>query len=187
MGRRKNEKNFSELFGHNVAPPARAGSRAEVNHTAAVSWLDTRSEIAWRNGGGDKEIPADVGGRKFREMSSTHFESRKSVEPVEAEQERIYKEEVACWKTPNIMTTASEITRRGNTKDYYGQNESSASRKHRELDSSSGMLNHQRHEYHSRPSQSRGRVDSGEGHWVAGSRPSTAQERKAREMASAIF
>mmetsp|Transcript_35026 Transcript_35026/g.91690 ORF Transcript_35026/g.91690 Transcript_35026/m.91690 type:complete len:412 (-) Transcript_35026:133-1368(-) len=187
VDRRKTEKNFSELFGHSVPPPARASNRAEVNHTSAVSWLDTRSEIAWRNGGGDKEIPADVGGRKFREMSSTHFESRKAVDPVDREQDRIYKEEVACWKTPTIMTTASEITRRGNTKDYYGQNESSGSRKHRELDSSSGMLNHQRHEYQAPPSRSRGRVDSGEGHWVAGSRPTTAQERKAREMASAIF
>jgi len=134
MDRRRGEKNFSDLFGHQVQPPARDGARHELTATRACSFLDTRGEIASRNQGkwkgNDNDDHADVSQqRKDAELDSNLFGfQRPPVERTSANANR----ERACWDTRDVMTSGSEIARRTRGK-MFEEDLSAPGRKQQEL------------------------------------------------------
>jgi len=106
--RRRNEKNFSDLFESQMAPPKKVGQRSEASATQNCSWLDSRSEICFRN----KNPTAVLTGegkpnqKRAKELKSTYFEEKPDT-PLEKQCPYVR----SCYDTTGLMTQKSEIAR----------------------------------------------------------------------------
>jgi len=141
--RRRQEKNFSDLFGSSMGERAPIrGNREEVVGTKTLSFLDTRSEIAVRNKGHWKPDEAEAAvHRKSAECNSNLFDfERPNKPPVEEHVKEIGKNERVCWDTKDIMHSGSEIARRRRCKDHVNdfedsQGRTAGQRKHEDMGS----------------------------------------------------
>lgn len=77
--RRRQEKNFSDLFGTEMGARKEIRGREEVNGTRACSFLDTRSEIATRNKEHWRPDQCDVAGNDLQERPNVD-QRRKEAE-----------------------------------------------------------------------------------------------------------
>lgn len=123
--RRRSEKNFSDLFGHQMGERREIrGQREEVNATRTCSFLDTRSEIGNRN---KEKWRVDESQKAAHRKEAQIHNSRlfghdepdrpptQRPEPIEA-----HHLERSCWDTKDIMHTGSEIARRRRLKEFDG-------------------------------------------------------------------
>jgi len=130
--RRRQEKNFSDLFGTQMGERREIRGREEVIGARTCSFLDTRSEIAarnkehWRPGHSDvegpdlKERPKVSNLRKEAERDSRVFDVTSPQKPrANTEEVEVTGNERACWDTKDIMQSGSEIARRGRLKDFH--------------------------------------------------------------------
>mmetsp|Transcript_54030 Transcript_54030/g.94893 ORF Transcript_54030/g.94893 Transcript_54030/m.94893 type:complete len:471 (-) Transcript_54030:124-1536(-) len=133
MGRRRQEKNFSDLFGTQMGERRELrGNREEVTGTRTCSFLDTRSEIAARNNahwrpdltevdGMDLKEPATVSSlRKQAEGTSGIFNDYEAPSKPQLDRhlEQTFKDERVCFDTRDIMQASSEIARRSRLKEF---------------------------------------------------------------------
>lgn len=142
--RRRGEKNFSDLFGAQMPERSQNHKRAELTASAACGWLDTRSEVAARNSNPHPDIPQAASDKKDKELRSRVFEEecrglpespRKM--PVTAEEREVEQKERVCWTTTSLMSQASEVARRAQSRDFWRTN-SAHQRKLEEM--SSGVI-----------------------------------------------
>jgi len=127
--RRRQEKNFSDLFGTQMGERKGIQGREEVLGTRTCSFLDTRSEIAarnkehWRPGqsevDGVNERPNVTSLRKEAEQDSRLFDHVAPQKPREStERVEVSGNERVCWDTKDIMQPQSELARRARLKDF---------------------------------------------------------------------
>lgn len=120
MNRRRQEKNFSDLFGTEMGERRDVrGNREEILASSKCSFLDPRSEIAARNKEHwkfDDSTSASL--RKKAEGTSTLFNFACPERPSEPEAERVVYHEGACWEAKDAMQTSTEVARRRRQKDY---------------------------------------------------------------------
>lgn len=118
--RRRQEKNFSDLFGTQMGERNQTRDREEVTATRSCSFLDMRSEIAARNKGHWR--PDELDGpsrRKEAEYGSRLFERATAEKPaMEPQVAQVLHGERAAWDTQSSMHGASEIARRQRQKDH---------------------------------------------------------------------
>merc|ERR1712110_391778 len=143
MGRRRQEKNFSDLFGTQMAERSRVGSRHEITGSRTCSFLDTRSEIASRNQSNWRSDDEPHHRRKEAEKCSNLFDRDTPGKPDwEAEHRQVHHHERICWDTRDILQSGSEIARRVRMKDHHhedaGDVQSAYGRKQEDL--SSGQI-----------------------------------------------
>jgi len=143
--RRRQEKNFSDLFGTQMGERRDIRDREEVLGTRTCSFLDTRAEIAvrnkdhWRGGQSDlqgadiQERPRVSNLRKEAETDSSLFERRAPQKPQRNSADKnIDGNERVCWDTSEIMSFQSEIARRSRLKDFE-VSQSAPDRKHQSM------------------------------------------------------
>lgn len=132
MQRRRQEKNFSDLFGTQMGERRDfRGKREEMTATRTASFLDTRTEIAsrnkghWRPGqaeleGADfKEAPNVSNLRKEAELDSNLFDRTSPQRmTVDGAVGQVTGTERVCWDTRDIMQTQAEVARRTRLKDF---------------------------------------------------------------------
>lgn len=146
LPRRRQEKNFSDLFGTQMGERRDIKDREEVLGTHSCSFLDSRSEIATRNKAGWRASHADVQGadqnerpnvaslRTEAEQSSNLFDRGQPQKPrANAADMQVSNDERACWDTKDIMQGGSEVARRSRTKDRNAEDLNSLNRKHEDL------------------------------------------------------
>jgi len=143
--RRRQEKNFSDLFGTQMGERRDIKDREEVLATHSCSFLDSRSEIAARNKAGWRANHSDVQGadqnerpnvaslRTEAEQSSNLFDRGQPQKPrANAADVQVSNDERACWDTKDIMQGGSEVARRSRNKDR-NADVHSQNRKHEDL------------------------------------------------------
>jgi len=129
--RRREEKNFSDIFETKMGERRVVNSREEVLGTRTCSFLDTRSEIAARNkekwrvpqsdlqGTSLKERPNVSALRKEAERDSSLFDRVAPEKPqADADEAKTTGNERVCWDTKDIMQPQSELARRARLKDF---------------------------------------------------------------------
>jgi len=129
--RRRQEKNFSDLFGTQMGERKGVQGREEVNGTRTCSFLDTRSEIATRNKDKWRPGQSDVEGtilqertnvsslRKEAEQDSHLFGHVSPQKPrTNTEELKVTDSERVCWDTRDIMQHQSELARRSRLKEF---------------------------------------------------------------------
>jgi len=150
MPRRRQEKNFSDLFGVQMGERQQVrGKREEVTGTHSCSFLDSRCEIASRNKDhwrpDEHQSPSR---RKDAERGSTLFDFDCPEKPqMDPRQQQVLKMERSCWDSKDGMQATTETARRRRMKDHLGdfddrEGQTHAGRKQESLASSqmrSGM------------------------------------------------
>eukprot|EP00747_Dinoflagellata_sp_TGD_P165092 gnl/TRDRNA2_/TRDRNA2_185919_c0_seq1.p1 gnl/TRDRNA2_/TRDRNA2_185919_c0~~gnl/TRDRNA2_/TRDRNA2_185919_c0_seq1.p1 ORF type:complete len:451 (-),score=67.69 gnl/TRDRNA2_/TRDRNA2_185919_c0_seq1:48-1400(-) len=123
--RRRGEKNYSELFGTQMAPRRDVQGREEVTGTRTCSFLDIRSEIAVRNKDRWKGDKAHETGtlrsdtmRKEAERDSTLFDRQAKKVEMDQQAQATNQYERACWDTKDIMMQGAEIARRVRMREH---------------------------------------------------------------------
>jgi len=186
MGRRRQEKNFSDLFGTSM-PQRREINREEVTGTRTCSFLDTRAEIAARNkekwrpglcevsGGEMREVDCVPQRRKEAENSSKLYEYDPPARPRQGTAEiKVSGAERICWDTRDIMEASSELARRTRLKEY-SQEQNAKNRKQENLNSQQAAMGFGAEggagQFNYSPRTSEAQAPA------AGGRPATAQER----------
>lgn len=123
MPRRRQEKNFSDLFGAQMGERKEVrGHREEVTGTQTLSFLDPRCEIANRNKehwrGDEVDSPTR---RKEVECESTLFDHACPDKPAVApEREQVLRSERTVWDSKACFEATSETARRRRMKDHLG-------------------------------------------------------------------
>lgn len=131
MPRRRQEKNFSDLFDTQMGERRQIQGREEVIGTRTCSFLDTRSEIAARNTERWRPAHSDLQGsdirehanvstlRKEAEQGSQIFNRAAPQKPrANTDEAEVTGNERVCWDTKDIMQPASEIARRARLKEF---------------------------------------------------------------------
>mmetsp|Transcript_3281 Transcript_3281/g.8914 ORF Transcript_3281/g.8914 Transcript_3281/m.8914 type:complete len:452 (+) Transcript_3281:76-1431(+) len=124
MPRRRQEKNFSDLFDTQMGERGELrGKREEILGTSSVSFLDARSEIATRNKGHWQENDEQTApGRKHHESASSLFDRGTpgpgERPPVDPQHAKVTSEEHSLWESRDGMRTTVEIARRRVAKDF---------------------------------------------------------------------
>jgi hypothetical protein len=120
-GRRRQEKNFSDLFGTQMGERNQIKDREEVLASKTCSFLDTRGEIAARNKGRWKDSDdVNASSRKEAERDSRLFDFECPNRPdMEPDHRVVNHHERVCWDTKDIMQSGSEIARRRRLKDHH--------------------------------------------------------------------
>lgn len=121
MQRRRQEKNFSDLFGTQMGDRKEIrGQREEVLGTHGCSFLDTRGEIAQRNKDHWKQAEHDSPARrKGAQLDSSLFEyQRPEKPPIDPELEEVHRQERSCWDSKDAMHSVMENARRTRMKDH---------------------------------------------------------------------
>lgn len=123
MSRRRQEKNFSDLFGVQMGGRQQIqGRREEVIGSKTCSFLDTRSEIAHRNQAKWKHDDVHHTVRKEAEQTSQVFDRKAQGRPeIDQEQAEIQRQERSCWDSKDMMHPGSEISRRRRLRDHQGE------------------------------------------------------------------
>jgi len=122
MPRRRQEKNFSDLFDAQMGernPPR--GKREEILSTGNVSFLDARTEVASRNKGHWKHDESQTAAnRKHLESSSQLFDRNFPDEPppVDPEFAKVTGIENSLRESKDFLRTSVEVARRRVAKDY---------------------------------------------------------------------
>lgn len=123
--RRRQEKNFSELFGSQNTRGERekVRQRRDVTATAGCHFLDSRVEASDRNQNGVRKHLSPQG-RKQAEQQSKVFDgiSPRTVAWNAAEaREGDEKIERICWDTKHPFSIASEVARRAKKQEFHDE------------------------------------------------------------------
>lgn len=131
MGRRRGEKNFSDMFGAQMGERRETrGNREEITATGNCSFLDSRGEIAARNKNKWRHDESHASARREAEWQSTVLPNDRAAKPeVDPHHKQVHHSERACWDTRHVMDASSEIARRRRMKDF--EDESSRTAEHR--------------------------------------------------------
>lgn len=131
-GRRRGEKNFSDLFGAQMGERRdMRGQREEVLASDNCRVFDFSSEIAARNKAHWKVEGETAADRKHLETTSHLFDYQRPQRPeVDADAQRVTRGEGACWEATDSMQTHSEIARRRRMKDHMRDFEGEAGSSH---------------------------------------------------------
>lgn len=208
--RRRQEKNFSDLFGTQMGERRNINSREEITGTRTCSYLDARSEIAarnmdhWRPSQSDlqgqemKERPHVDALRKEAELGSHVFENQSVPRKPRAstEEVQVSGNERVTWDTKELMQSESELARRNRLKDF-AVAQTSSNRKFESLASQQvrrgmgGQVNNEEPQFSPRggyPSRSNRLTDPPKAAGMAASgRPMTAKDCKLASLQSSIF
>jgi len=121
VDRRRQEKNFSDLFGAQMGERREVrGSREEVTGSHTCSFLDTRCEIANRNKEHWRQDQhQSPSRRKDAERDSTLFDFDCPEKPaLGPELREVHRQERSCWESKDGMQAATETARRRRMKDH---------------------------------------------------------------------
>jgi hypothetical protein len=122
LGRRHQEKNFSDIFGTQMAGRSQVGQRHEITGARTCSFLDTRSEIAARNQNNWRHDDEPHHRRKEAERGSNLFDRDTPAKPdYHPDHKQVHHHERTCWDTKDILQTGSEIARRVRMKDHHNE------------------------------------------------------------------
>mmetsp|Transcript_42660 Transcript_42660/g.110286 ORF Transcript_42660/g.110286 Transcript_42660/m.110286 type:complete len:486 (+) Transcript_42660:74-1531(+) len=126
--RRRQEKNFSDLFGTEMRERRAIYEREEILCANNCSFLDSRGEIASRNKQHWRQADGAASDHKQAEQSSHLFHgSGGTARPISSpEQQQAIRSERTCWDTAAVMEASSEIARRQRTRDHtkeYGEDQ----------------------------------------------------------------
>lgn len=202
MNRRRGEKNFSDLFGAEMGDRKEVrGNREEVLGTGTCSFLDARGEIAARNKEHWRTDTENASGRKHQETSSRLFNYTRPERPVtRPDEDRLMRDEGACWEAPGAMLTTSEIARRRRNKDFNGDFEDKDGATHlsrKQDDLASGQMRRNMGQAPPHEQQSRSGCPSGPNRanpphrvtapWATDPAAASAQDRKLASLQSSIF
>eukprot|EP00929_Paragymnodinium_shiwhaense_P067774 TRINITY_DN34079_c0_g1_i2.p1 TRINITY_DN34079_c0_g1~~TRINITY_DN34079_c0_g1_i2.p1 ORF type:complete len:476 (+),score=103.95 TRINITY_DN34079_c0_g1_i2:79-1428(+) len=114
--RRRQEKNFSDLFDVQMAERQDLNKRGDIVHSHTCSFLDTRSEIAVRNQTGWRsEAAASAQDRAEAERRSALFNGEPPMRP----ELEVHTHERCYWETKDGMQIGSEIARRRRLHDHH--------------------------------------------------------------------
>jgi hypothetical protein len=120
LGRRRQEKNFSDIFGVQMGERGQVTQRTEITASRTCSFLDARSEIASRNQNRWKQDEEPHRRRKEMEATSNLFDrdtpGKRDIEP---DDKKVHHYERSCWDTRDILQSGSEIARRVRTRDHH--------------------------------------------------------------------
>lgn len=118
--RRRQEKNFSDIFGAKMGERKEIrGKREEITSSHNCSFLDSRGEIASRNKDHWRSAEDAPASRKQAQHESRLFDFKAPERPVSSPQmEEAMASERACWDSRGIIEASSEIARRQRTRDH---------------------------------------------------------------------
>jgi len=133
LGRRRTEKNYSDLFDSTMGQRREVPGREEIIATGNCSFLDTRCEIGTRNKEHwrrDEEYDRPGVDRKAEELDSNlNGYVRPSKPDVDAKQKEVVESERVCWDTKDTMQLGAEVARRAKTRGG-DEDRTAAERKH---------------------------------------------------------
>jgi len=120
MDRRRQEKNFSDLFDTQMGERKDTKHREEITAAQTCSFLDTRSEIAARNKSNWRSDQADSPAkRKEVERGSKLFDFECPERPPADEgYDQVIHHERTCWDSKDFLQSNTEIARRRRMKDH---------------------------------------------------------------------
>lgn len=122
LPRRRQEKNFSDLFGTQMGERTQDNRRHDITGSAKCSFLDIRSEVAARkeSGWNSQEVPHYR--RKEAERHSDLFERDTPTRPdMEHDHRQVHRHERGCWDTRDLLNSGSEIARRVRLRDHHNE------------------------------------------------------------------
>jgi hypothetical protein len=193
--RRRNEKNFSDMFETSMPERHKVKQRCGASDSMSLSWLDARAEVEAREKGAlqghvsentfEKYDPVE---RRLNELQS-RVTFGEEAEPVEGSKKALrtddQEKERICWETGTLMESTSELARREMSREY-GSDQSAWARKKAEQSSSARITDI--HQMPAEPAELKPpRMTIPPIHEGVRERPLSAFARKQSNLASNIF